>query len=381
MASESDLVIPSFDAVPEEALRVIMLALPVDARARAACVCRGWRAFWSDLSLWQVLDLTTAGGVDELRVTENLVCGAVARAAGRLRVLSFNDVPSLFVDTLLVRLITSDGAELQQVNTDIHFRVEDLDAVFAAAPLLQVLNAGVKGQCTELLPVLRNDPPYGPLRVSALDATFRGVVTDDDMFALAAAVEAHETLNVMNLALVRSARGLKALVDAAAERRVSCLTLTTCSLDAESVLALARLVQRGCLTKLGVTCQAFPRAHVASVPALCAALRSCRTLKHLSLRLDTLNGDHGANRPTGRALGALLSANLPSLRTLRVNRCLLSDEGLAPLLDGLAANTHLRTLQCRINDPSFDFERDRLAPALAALAARAELDAQRETER
>jgi hypothetical protein len=35
----------------------------------------------------------------------------------------------------------------------------------------------------------------------------------------------------------------------------------------------------------------------------------------------------------------------------------------------------LRTLQCRINDPSFDFERDRLAPALAALAARAELDA------
>jgi hypothetical protein len=326
-------------------------------------------------------------------------------------VLSFNDVPSLFVDTLLVRLITSDGAELQQVNTDIHFRVEDLDAVFAAAPLLQVLNAGVKGQCTELLPVLRNDPPYGPLRVSALDATFRGVVTDDDMFALAAAVEAHETLNVMNLALVRSARGLKALVDAAAERRVSCLTLTTCSLDAESVLALARLVQRGCLTKLGVTCQAFPRAHVASVPALCAALRSCRTLKHLSLRLDTLNGDHGANRravaelldaaaalpalsvldlsesfvhdkaATGRALGALLSANLPSLRTLRVNRCLLSDEGLAPLLDGLAANTHLRTLQCRINDPSFDFERDRLAPALAALAARAELDAQRETER
>jgi len=75
------------------------------------------------------------------------------------------------------------------------------------------------------------------------------------------------------------------------------------------------------------------------------------------------------------------SANLPSLRTLLVNRCLLSDEGLAPLLDGLAANTHLRTLQCRINDPSFDFERDRLAPALAALAARAELDAQRETER
>ena len=77
----------------------------------------------------------------------------------------------------------------------------------------------------------------------------------------------------------------------------------------------------------------------------------------------------------GHALGALLGANLPSLRTLRVNRCLLGDEGLAPLLDGLAANTHLRTLQCRINDPGIAFERERLKPALAALAARAALDA------
>jgi hypothetical protein len=81
MASGSAVV--PFDALPEPVLRVIMLALPVDARARAACVCRGWRAFLADVSLWQLLDLTPAGGVAAERVTENLVRGAVARAAGQ----------------------------------------------------------------------------------------------------------------------------------------------------------------------------------------------------------------------------------------------------------------------------------------------------------
>ncbi len=75
----------------------------------------------------------------------------------------------------------------------------------------------------------------------------------------------------------------------------------------------------------------------------------------------------------GRALGALLSANLPSLRTLDVRQCQLGDEGLAPLLDGLAANTHLRELDCSSNHLSAVFERDQLAPALAELAARTEL--------
>jgi hypothetical protein len=77
---------------------------------------------------------------------------------------------------------------------------------------------------------------------------------------------------------------------------------------------------------------------------------------------------------TGQALGALLAANLPSLHTLGVDCCYLGDEGMAPLLDGLAANTHLRTLDCQDNNLSAAFERDRLQPALAALAARAALD-------
>jgi hypothetical protein len=72
-----------FDALPEPALYAILLALPVDARARAACVCRAWRAFLACLPLWQVVELTEAGGMAAERVTENLVRSAVQRAAGQ----------------------------------------------------------------------------------------------------------------------------------------------------------------------------------------------------------------------------------------------------------------------------------------------------------
>jgi hypothetical protein len=399
MAPRLRSAVVRFDALPGAALRVLFLALPVDARARAACVCRSWRAFLADPSLWQVLDLTPAGGVARERVTENLARGAVRRASGQLRVLTWTEVSTFALDRLLVAVIVSDGAELQQMNTNIRLSVRELQAVLAAAPRLQALNAGVGGSCTELLPCLRNDPPYGPLRVSHLVVTESGQAADE--LALAAAVAAHESLKTLRLMHLQLARGVNALVNAAAERRVAQLSIHHCSLDAESARVLARLLQRGSLTKLSVFCIGFPDAEE-STPVLCAALRACHALTSLGVWLSPPDDatrhtvtellDAAASLPAlselsltssraqdttafGQALGGLLSANLPSLRTLRVTACGLGDEALAPLLDGLAANTHLRELDCRYNYPSVAFERDRLAPALAALAARAELDA------
>ena len=393
----SDVV--RFDAVPEEALRVIVLALPVDSRARAACVCRSWRALLSDPSLWQVLDLTTAGGVATRRVTANLVRGAVARAAGQMRTLSFDDEPRWLAIPFWVRLIQSDGAEVQVLNAKgwLDLR-QELDTVLAAAPRLQVFSTQVSGECAELLPVLRNDPPYGPLRVSGLDVHF-GDHTPGQALAMAAAVAANEALKLLMLAGADSAPEVNALI-VAAEQRVSYLTLDSCVLNADSVLALTRLLHRGSLTKLEVSCRRFPQE--ADVPALCVALRACRTLTYLKLRLQPTHGasrrsvtellDAAAALPAlsvldlglsvfqdindaGRAFGALLRSNLPSLRILHVNDSRLGEEAMAALLDGLAANTHLHKLECRLNNVSEAFERDRLAPALVALAARAALDA------
>ena len=388
-----------FDALPEPVLRVIMLALPVDARAQAACVCRGWRAFLADVSLWQVLDLTPAGGVVTTRVTENLVRGAVARAAGQLRVYSWMNVPNGHLAGLLFAVPLTDGAELQQVKTDVYLSVDHVAAMLAAAPRLQVLNAGGFGRCTELLPVLRNEPPYGPLRISELYVMDRDIVADD-LQAFAAAMAAHQTLKSLSLT-VQIARDVNALLDVAGERGFTHVALNLCPLEAVRVPVLARLLQRSSLIRLDIVCQGFPEAQDESMPMLCHALRACRTLTHLKLGLNPPEGashrtvtellDAAASLPLsvlnlydsraqdtaafGRALGALLAANLPSLRTLNVEHCQLGDEGLALLLDGLAANTHLRKLVCEGNGPSVAFERDRLAPALAALAARANLDA------
>jgi hypothetical protein len=395
MAPRLRSAVVRFDALPEPAQRSVMLALPVDARARAACVCRSWRALLADVSFWQVLHLTPAGGVAAERVTENLARGAVARAAGHLRSIGWNVVPGREMKELLVALVQSDGAELQEVSTNIILSVADLQAVLAAAPRLQVLNTCIGGGCTELLPVLRNDPPYGALRASSLSVSF-GHVADDDVLALASAVAAHQPVRKLTLSNLDFTRGLNALVDAAAERLTRCRFIH-CRLDGESVSALARVMERGLLTELAVAgCGGFPEAQEES--ALCAALRQCHTLTNLQLHLAPWNRtvlellDAAAALPAlavldmsfsrfqdkaaaGRAFGALLSANLPSLRTLNVDECELGDEGLAPLLDGLAANTHLRELECLENETSEEFERNRLAPALDALRARRQLDA------
>ena len=386
-----------FDALPEEALRIIMFALPVDARARAACVCRSWRAFLADPTLWQVLDLTPAGGVAARRVTENLVRGAVARAVGQLREVSLSYLRELDVHQLLA--IASDGGELRQVNIDLlRLGVDEVAAVFAAAPRLQALNTNVAGRYTELLPLLRNDPPFGPLQISSM-LVLLGDAADADVLAFAAAVAAHESLKSLVISETGSARVTNAMMDAAAERQVSELTIDFDSpTDAGSVSALARLFQRGSLTELQVFGAHFPRAPEASVLELCAALRACRKLTHLELRLDPPNGtsrriitellDATASLPAlrkldlcacvaqdtlafGRSLGALLAANPPSLRHLDVVRCNLGEEGVAAVLDGLAANTHLRTLDCDYqNGLSAAFVRDRLVPAVAVMVAR-----------
>jgi hypothetical protein len=250
-----------------------------------------------------------------------------------------------------------------------------------------------------LLPLLRD----GPLRVKTLGVWFEGV-TADGVLAFAAAVAAHESLTDLDVAGVDFPRELNALVDAATERRLSRLEVNECILDAVNVPALVRLLQRGSLTKLEVyNSPGFPHVDEASWPVLCTALRACRTLTHLKLGLIPHNGanhrtvtellDAVAALPAlsvlnfwggrvldstafGHALGALLAANMPSLHTLSVIACHLGEEGLVPLLDGLAANTNLRQLNCDVdNDLSEAFKRDRLDPALAALAARAQLDA------
>jgi hypothetical protein len=59
-----------------------------------------------------------------------------------------------------------------------------------------------------------------------------------------------------------------------------------------------------------------------------------------------------------------VAANAPALQLLDVSSCELGDDGLGPLVDALAINTHLRTLECEANNLSAVFARKRLLPAV-----------------
>jgi hypothetical protein len=80
-------------------------------------------------------------------------------------------------------------------------------------------------------------------------------------------------------------------------------------------------------------CAASAKAAAAQLRPVAVALAFRRALPHTHIiSLYTA---------FGHALGAFLRADLPSLRSLNVNNCILGDEGMTPLLDGLAANTQL----------------------------------------
>ena len=77
-AAEAENNAGGWAALPGPALEALLLQLPLEERARCACVCRAWRCAASDPALWLRLDLSaavyprTAGGLRE----------AVLRGAG-----------------------------------------------------------------------------------------------------------------------------------------------------------------------------------------------------------------------------------------------------------------------------------------------------------
>jgi hypothetical protein len=236
--------------------------------------------------------------------------------------------------------------------------------------------------------VLRNDPPFGPVRVRHL-RVLGGGVGENDVLMLAADVSAHVGLTVLELTGLRlhTPAALGAVVDAALARRVSCLNLDFCRLSPASAPALARLLDDGSLTALRVNDHEVRWQDDPALSVLCDASRASSTLTSLFLLclyceptaaaalLGALTGHRSLHTLRLRgtrllgaaaALGELVAANAPSLVDLDVSCCRLHDMGLGPLFDALPHNTHLRTLNCCGNQASEAFTRDRLLPAVRA---------------
>jgi hypothetical protein len=387
------------------ALALFLFALlPVDQRMRCAEVCRGWRAVLSDASLWLRLDFSPAGGV--ARATDALVRAAAARAAGRLQSLDLSGCRRITHEATCAVAVENAGAlvELRMAEPKPHREtrfasVEQLEAQLQAAPLLRVLEADVGcSSAEEARRLLRNEAPFGPLHVRTLRS--EGLADAAAVQSFAQDALAHAWLSGLDLfrTPLDEPAALDAVVDLAVQRRLTYVVLFGCGLSPASAPSLARLVGGAALRILvlfgdpthlldepaavllgnalrantTLTAVSFNYVHLfsdaATATALLGALTVHPSLQMLDLSFNYSDGQAPADAlaAAGAALGALVAANAPALRELRLEGSYLTDAGLGPLVDALPANTHLRVLVYGENDTTDAFERERLLPAVRA---------------
>jgi hypothetical protein len=383
------------------ALRILAL-LPVDARARCACVSPGWRATVADVSLWLRLDLMAAGGVPQPHLTDALLRGAAARAGGQLQFLAVDAGKSL--SWRAVRdVVTANGGSLRE----LHYRnapygswpgIDQAEALLRAAPALSAchLDVHVDG-VADARRVLRCEPPFGLLRLHTI---FVGCQDLDEaaLRDLAAQVAQYGYLTLAGVHIcgadLRAPAAVDAIVDALITRRCSIAGFLGCSLEPAAAPWLVRLLRVGALAELKID-NGYNDTALLDAPAaalLASALRDNTTLRsleltriqlwhdpavaaalmdalvgHRSLRSLTLTGG-AIGTDAAAPLGALVSACGSALEALYIinARHVTDATELRPLLEALPSNTRLRELRCKHYEFSTAFARDVLLPAVRA---------------
>jgi hypothetical protein len=406
MADTAALERSPFALLPHGVFVKVLLLLPVDARAACATVCKNWRSTLAERTLWTRLDLSLDGSDVEAEVTDALLRGAAAKARGGLTALDVSGCLHITHEALL-EVVTANAGALTELRAcrglERVISAEQIEALLGAAPQLREFHADVRWASSVVAcRMLRNEPPFGPLRLHLLsvqqwpggEADVRGLAAD-----VTASASSLSHLLLLNAPL--AGRGvLDAVVDAALARRLPHLALGLPRWSVACVPALARLLGGSALHTLCLHGSGAPlllSGVDGSVALLAAALRANHTLArlvmpranvwhdaaaaetllgaltaHPSLQCLHLDRNHvrGADRArAGALLGELVAANAPALEKLVVADCALGDEGLGPLVDALAANTHLQELDCANNAMSDAFALHWLLPAVRANAS------------
>jgi hypothetical protein len=393
--------------LPLELAVRILASLPLSARLCCAAVSRGWHATLADASIWTRLALLPEDRVlRRVRFDDAKLLGAAARAQGRLEALDVSHFQPQPAEATLRVVVTANAATLRELRMcsgcTSTVKPATVEALLQAAPALRELRADVGcDNVADALRMLRNEPPFGTLRIEVLNVKFDAPSrTLDAMRELAAAAATHASLRTLSLgsAPLGNPLALNAVADALlAHGALRCLELEKCSVDAPCAPALAHIAGSGSPLRTLIVKQLEPPLLDAQAAAvLGGALRGNHTLRALTFTGMALWAEHGGSlaaalllnalvdHPSlltlsfdmnwqcdntalvGAALSALVAANAPALRHLNVMGSGLDDAGLGPLFDALATNTHLCTLDVSYNEMSEALVRDRLLPALRA---------------
>jgi hypothetical protein len=396
-------------AFPEPVVHRIFSLLALDERLRCREVCRGWRAALGERSLWTHLDLTTVTLERPLLYT-SLLLSAAACAGGALESLDVSarplargeyvSAPLIPQETLLDVVAANAGTlrELRQHTPGFGFHTTVAQRFLAAAPLLRTLTMGLcamaplPANLDALRSMLRNEPPFGPLRVSYLEL-FPLNANEADLVAFATDVAAHASLvevffRQLNM---ETSAAVVSLVDALLSMRcLRTLRFLYCSFPLDSAPVLMRLLG-STLTSFALNSSLHhPELHGAA-GLLAAALRANTTLtsldllfngmfedaesaaqlfealrEHPSLRTLKIGEDDLQNAGVAlEALGLLVAADAPALTHLEI-AVVEGDFGLSWLLEALPQNTHLRTLLWGWYGISEALVNDVLLPAVRA---------------
>jgi hypothetical protein len=385
----------------------IFSLLPVDVRARAACVCRGWCHVLLERSLWTRLDLSPSSGV-RVRVTDAVLSGAAAKARGGLQTLDVFGCEYLTPREVLGVIISNRGALRDLCIGGPPFSTQMLSAKTLESIVHALPDVACNAYCSDVATtvadsrrMLRNEPPFERLRLRGLCVNFER--NGAAAAALVADIAAHASLKSLFLAnaALSTIAALDPVVDALLACSVPSVTFLECRLMPETLPAVARLLGSTALTDLSIHVLIGPwllgaPGNAPGAVLLAAALRANTTiisleLKHVhfwwdidaattllgaltshaslrTLHLDdflVMHEDAAHAAAAGAALNALIAANAPALQKLSIP-CIRNRAVLGPLLEALPANTHLRTLNIAWNYMGAAFARDVLLPAVRA---------------
>ena len=395
----------TFASLPLTLAHRIFLALPVDARGRASCVCRAWRDVLADPSLWTQLDLSRNCGVAlahrDSEALNRLVSGAAARARGLLYRLDVSGAVRLHVAWLSDALDANAGSLRELTLHDFYDSNFDLaraaEILTDHAPLLRVVKA-TDVCCTsrDARRVMRTRQPFKTLQLCRTlevhfshDGPLAGMNHFGPLVSALADVSLQPALSRVEILNVDTAHHglMNALVDAALARRLRGLGLRQCSPPAAA--PLARLLSNGLLEHLSImwtsgvngtplfdeagaalvadalrmkttltSLEVFGAGFLLNIRAACtllSALVGHPCLRLLAVAHSDYNADVGA---LAAAVATLIGADAPTLHILNCFSNRLGDAGAASIVEALSRNCHLRTLNIGDNGVSDAFGRE-----------------------